>query len=125
MKLRIAREDFLKGKLLEPGWYAALVKDITEETSKKGDSQNWKIEFQILEDGPFKDCIVVKTFNEKAPGVAIPFFTAINGGKDIEADKEYDFSLCKNRKIRVYVGNKLYENRQINEVTDFRALAAA
>ena len=124
MKLRITRDDFLKGKLVEPGWYLANVAEITEETSKKGDSQNWRVDFQILEDGSYKDVKVLKVFNEKAPGIAIPFFTAMNGGKDIDADKEYDFSVCKNRKLRIYIGNKLYENRQVNEVTDFRPVGA-
>jgi hypothetical protein len=122
MKLRISRDDFLRGKLVEPAWYAALIKDIVEETSKKGDSQNWRVDFIIIEDGPFKDVPVQKYFNEKAPGVAIPFFTACNGGKEIEADKEYDFSACKGRKVRIYIGNRTFENRLVNEVTDFRAL---
>jgi hypothetical protein len=119
MKMKITREDFLKGKLLTPGWYNVLVAEIETGLSKKGDSTNYTIQFKILDDGPFKDCIVTKTFNEKAPGVAIPFFSAV-AGKEIEPDKDYDFEQTKNRKIALLVGNDTYNNRMVNAAMDFR-----
>ena len=119
MKLKITREDFLKGKLLTPGWYSVLISEIESGLSKKGDSTNFTVSFKVLDEGPFKDCIVMKTFNEKAPGVAVPYFSAV-AGKEIEPDKDYDFEMTKGRKISILVGNDTYNNRMINAVMDFR-----
>ena len=121
MKLRITRDDFLKGKLITPGWYTCKVTEVSQETSKKGDSQNFVVTCQILDEGSFKDCKVVKTFNEKAAGIAVPFFTAVNGGKEIAPDQEYDFEATRNRVVQVMVTNETYMNRLVNSVADFRA----
>lgn len=118
MKMRITREDFLKGKLLVPGKYNALISEIESGLSKKGDSTNYVVSFKILDDGAFKDCVVMKTFNEKAPGVAVPFFSAV-AGKEIEPDNEFDFEATKGRKIVILVGNDTYNNRMVNAVLDY------
>ena len=122
MKMKITREDFLKGKILTPGWYTCLVSDVESGLSKKGDSTNFGVSFKVLDDGPFKDCVVMKTYNEKAPGAAVPFFSAI-AGKEIEPDKDYDFEATKGRKLGVLVGNDTYNNRIVNAVLDFRPAA--
>lgn len=122
MKLNISREDFLRGKLVDPEWYSAEITGVDEDASKKGDSTNWKVNFRILEDGPFKDVPVIKTFNEKAPGIAIPFFCAVMGTTELEPDREYDFHATKGAKLRIYINNKQFENRLLNEVTDYKPL---
>jgi len=120
MKMRITRDDFLKGKLVSPGWYTAKIVEVIQETSKKGDSQNYVVTFQILDEGSFKDVKPMKTFNEKAPGVAIPFFTAVNNGVQIEPDMDYDFAATKNRTIQIMITNEPYNNRMVNSVVDYR-----
>ena len=110
MKLNISREDFLRGKLVDPEWYSAEITGVDEDPSKKGDCTNWKVNFRILEDGPFKDVPVIKTFNEKAPGIAIPFFTAVMGVTELEPDRESTSTLPR---VRSFVSTSTTSSSRI------------
>ena len=119
-KITISREDLQRGKVLDPGWYPAEITDVQDKASKKGDSINTTISFDIA-DGPFKGCKVFRLFNEKAPGFAVPFLQAL--GVEIPEDGgTFDLKNAIGRKIMVYVKNELYEGSMMNRVEGFKPL---
>lgn len=118
MKLRITADDLLRTKIVEPGWYPATVTKVDEHPSKAGDSINWDVTFQILGD---KEAGVscIRTFNEKAPGFAVPFLVAC-GAK--EGPGEFDLAATTGRKLMIFIKTSMYNNKARNEVSEFRPI---
>jgi hypothetical protein len=121
-KITISKEDLLRGKVLDPGWYAVSISDVQDKTSKKGDSINTTVFFDVIQEGPFTGCKLFRLFNEKAPGFAIPFIEAITG-KKLEEEGTYDLKAAIGRQIMVYVKNEIYEGAMQNRVEGFRPMA--
>lgn len=123
----ITREDVLRGKVLEPGWYPVTVKSVDEEVSSKGDSTNYVV--ILLVDGPehVAGTPLKVYFNEKAIGRSIPFINACAGKdlideKTVASDKPMTIDLGKTvgKSILAYVANGNYNGRTTNQVEDFR-----
>jgi hypothetical protein len=126
MKFRIQAEDLLRGTIIdEAGWYPCTVQSAEEKLSKSGDSMNCNITFKLLGPEKYNGVTVYKTFSEKAPGMAAPFFLAC-GAKADENGKllpgEFDFDATVGRKLQVYIKQRVYEGRPQNDVADFRPL---
>lgn len=117
-KMRITPEDHLKGKVIEPGVYVAVVRAVEEGASKTDQSQNWNVEFKISE-GVYKGVPVYKTFNEKGAGFAIPFIEACGGKIDPKADYELDFQKTLGATLRIVVKNNLYNGTMKNQIDGF------
>lgn len=116
----VTREDMLRSKILEPGWYKARIKDITQETASDGESTNTIVDFVVVE-GQFKDTPLKRWFSEKAPGFIVPFLTAC-GANVGENGGTFDLERSKGREIYIYVKNEMYQNKPTNKVEDFRSL---
>jgi hypothetical protein len=123
MKLVIKPSDVLRAKIVEPGWYPAVITDVVDSVAGTDQSANCTVHFQIL-DGKFKDVPVSRLFNEKAPGFAIGLIEALTKAKVSETE-ETAVSLDKDiigRKVMLEVKNDMYKNQMQNKVTEFRAI---
>ncbi len=123
MIFSISREDVLRGKTVEPGWYPCMVKEVSQEPASTDGSTNTIVDFTVT-DGPFKDVPLRRYFSEKAPGFAVNFLKALgatigdNGGN-------FDLEKAKGRKMMVYVKNEMYEGSTRNRVEDFKPMPSA
>lgn len=118
--LKITPEDHLKGKVIPPGVYQVDVHSIEEKKAGDG-SQNWNVQFKILE-GEYKGVTVYKTFNEKGAGFAIDFVTACGGKIDPKQSYDLDFNKTLHSKLKVMVTNRLWEGKMKNNVDGFMPL---
>lgn len=117
-------KDLLRGKVVKPNYYLVEIGSASEPMSKDGGSTNYLIDdATILEDETGdKEFTGVPTprwsFNSKAKGFMIPFFESLNGGEKIEANSRmrFDNSSLQGKKIYVFIGNKEYEGRMVNEI---------
>ncbi len=115
---RFTQKDINRGKLLDPGlWYRVKQVGVSEELSKKGDSMNITVDFEVL-NGPFQGCVLYRMFSEKAPGFAIPYFKAF--GVEVKEGDDYNFDALNGRMIEVFVKHREYEGKLSNDVIDFR-----
>ena len=123
----VTREDLLRSKTLDPGWYKATIKKIWQEPSNAGDSTNTWAEFSVVEGPAQKDnsnpqgTPLRRCFSEKAPGMIVPFLVAM-GAKVTENGGTFDVEKGVGRDILVYNENKMYEGRMLNNVSDFKAI---
>src|SRR5579864_6206134 len=117
MKLTITPEDKLKGKVIPPGVYKVEVHYVEETkagaNAKNPGSQNWNVQFTII-DGEYKGVSVYKTFNETAPGFAVPFVEACGGKLNPKEAFELDFHRTVKTHLRVVVSNSLYNGTMKN-----------
>jgi len=124
-KMRITADDLRRGTILDPNWYAAIVKSLEVKPSKGDGSTNWNYKLEILA-GKNKDgkelagVVVYRLFNEKAMGFAVPFLEAV--GFKIVEDGEIDPNYPIGKKLMIYIKNREYEGRLQNEVADFRPI---
>lgn len=117
----ITREDVLRGKIVDPGWYKCNITKTSQEPAGTDGSTNTWIDLTILE-GPFKDVPLRRVFNEKAPGFAISFIVAL-GGKVTEEGGSFDMERAKGKQVLAYVKNGMYNNRPQNQVEDFKPVS--
>lgn len=119
-KLQIKPEDHLKGKLVEPGVYLAQVKDVVEKPAKGDGSQNWNVEFKIIQEGSaFKGVPVYTCFSEKAPGFAIPFIEACGKKIDPKVEFDLDFQKTIGVTLKIVIKNELYQNKMTTKVDGY------
>lgn len=120
-KIRISREDMLKSKVVEPGWYPCEIVRSSEAPSKTDGSMNYTVEMKIL-DGPFKDVTVYRLFNEKGMGYAVRFLESLGAKVDPDKGGEFDLDRAVGKKLTVYIKNEIYEGQMRNRVEDFRPI---
>lgn len=118
-----SKRDLLQGKTVNPAWYRCKVDTVGEAPSKDGGSTNYPVDFTIMFEGDtgsteFADVPFQNNFNSKAIGMAVPFLTAL--GVPIEAEKRIDLKAAEGMSLDVYVGNKTYEGRILNDVKAYR-----
>src|SRR5678815_2429093 len=99
----ITKQDMLRTKTIDPGWYKVKVTKVTQEPAKTDGSTNTWVDF-IITDGPQKDVPLRKNFSEKAPGFAIPFLKAL-GTQIKEEGMTVDMERAKDKLLMVYVKN--------------------
>jgi hypothetical protein len=118
-KLTITPSDHLKGKLVEPGVYLAVVKKVDESNSKTDQSQNWNVEFQITQEGTYKGVPVYKTFNEKGAGFAITFVEACGGKINPKEDYDLDFQKTVGATLKIVIKNDLWQGKMKTQIDGF------
>ena len=123
--ITITKEDLLRGKILEAGWYHAEVKEIVEEVSKSGNSTNQVVDFIIIA-GPATG-VPLRTWLNDSPtskGLAfVPYLLAFGvdlNDKTIGSGKTFDTDATKGKKLDIYVQPSSYEGRAVNQIKDFR-----
>lgn len=121
--IRFSAADLLRGKVVEPAYYRAKINSVGEQPaaeSGKGPSTNYPVEVVIIKnadngDTTFANVPVTFNFNSKAMGFAIPFIRAL--GTEPTADAPIDLQAAEGMEIEMFIGNKTYQNRIINDVT--------
>jgi hypothetical protein len=112
-------EDMLRDKILDPGWYVVLIKDVVEGPSKDGGSTNYNVEGVVVAgasgESEFAGVPLRWNFNSKAISFAIGFLRAL--GVDVQPDTRYDLARAKDQTLQVYVRTGSYQDRPKNEVT--------
>lgn len=125
----VTREDMLRSKVLDPGWYKVKVKKVSQETAKSdGESTNTWVDMTVIggpnqQDGTLPvDVPVRRCFSEKAPGFIVPFLTAM-GAKIDQAGGTFDIEKAVGKELLVYVANRMWEGSLQNDVKDFKPVA--
>lgn len=117
--VRFTKEDFLAGKVVKPGYYHSLVKNVTTKPAKKDQSDVYNIQLRIVESGDYKGVPLTDYISEKAVGTAIPYIKACNGGKEPAPDESYLLENGVNKILKVLVGNSLYNGKITNTINDY------
>ena len=112
--------DLKRGTIVEPAWYTCRVTSVGEAPSKKGDSTNYPVEFEIVCNADNGDTThagvpVTNNFNSKAIGRAVGFIESIAGAKP-EPGKRIDLAAAEGRLIDVFIENDIYEGRPKNAI---------
>lgn len=124
--ISFSQKDLLRGKIVTPGWYRIHIENQGEKLAKDSQSTNYLMEATIVnndDDGSaeFVGVPLEWNFNSKAMGFIIGYLKAM--GHDVELDKRYDLGKTIGHDVVAFVGNKLYEGRILNNVTNqYRAL---
>lgn len=120
-KFTLAPEDFLRSKLVDPGWYRCRVKAVTEKAAKTDQSQNVYVDLVIIQDGRFKGVPLQRVFNEKAPGFAINYIKAFGAKLDESQTQTIELASTEGKEVDAYIkrGDDGKGNPK-NEVADFR-----
>ncbi len=66
----------------------------------------------------FTDVPVTFNFNSKAIGMAVPFLGAL--GVEVVAEKRMDLKAAEGMTLDIYIGNKQFEGRILNDVKAYR-----
>ena len=126
--ISFTEKDLKRGATVEPSFYLARIDDVGQAPAKDGGSMNYPVDLTILKDATngsekFNDVPVTFQFNSKAMGFAIGFMKVLNPELELKADQKYDLESAKGQMIEVFIGNKEYNGRILNDVkTDtFRA----
>lgn len=120
--------DLLRGTVVDPSWYRVFIEEIDGEgeASKDQKSTNYKVEGTILFDGDtgdtkFRGVPVTWNFNSKAMGFSKGLFEAV--GLKLEAKTRYRLEACAQREVDVFIGNKPYQGRTLNDINhQYRAI---
>lgn len=114
--------DLLRGRVVDPDWYRVLIDEIDAEgeLSRDQKSTNYKVEVTILfqadtGDAKFRGIPVTYNFNSKAMGFTRGLFEAC--GLPLKAKERYRLEACAGKEIDMFIGNKPYQGRTLNDVT--------
>lgn len=113
------QEDFLRGKIVAPGWYLMEVKEVGEKPAANGESTNFPTEARIIcndDDGSldFAGVPIVWNFNSKFKSAILGFLAAM--GQEVQPGQRVELKAAEGRKVAVYIDNKTYEGRILNNV---------
>lgn len=113
-------QDFLRGKLVQPAWYLMRIDEVGEKPSKDGGSTNYTVEGTIIknaQDGTeeYAGVPIIWNFNSKAKGFIIGFLQSL--GVDLKPGMRVELAAAVNKTLQVYVDNKTYEGRLLNNVS--------
>lgn len=117
--VRFTKEDFLAGKVVKPGGYHILVKNIITKPAKTDGSAVYHVQAKIVEPGDYLGVPLNDYISEKAEGMAIPFVKACNGGEDPNVDQNYELSNGIGKVIKAQVANTMFGSRVKNEISDY------
>ncbi len=113
--------DLLRGKVVEPAWYRVLIEEIDADgaLSKDQKSTNYNVEGTILFNGDsgdvqFRGIPITWNFNSKAMGFTKGLFEAM--GIELKAGERYRLEACASKEVDVFVGNKPYQGRILNDI---------
>src|SRR5690242_13962949 len=104
---KLTREDMLRSKVLDPGWYRVKIKKVYQKIANDNESMNTWVELVVVAgpaqrdgskvvDTPLKRC-----FSEKAPGFIVPFLQAL-GVTVTENGGDFDIEKTVGRELLAY-----------------------
>lgn len=117
--VRFSNEDFLAGKVMKPGLYHALVKNIPTKPAKSDGSDVYHVQLKVVQPGDYLGVPLADYISEKAQGTAINLVKACNGGIQPNADENYELMNAVGKVIKVQVSNSLYNGKVKNDVVDY------
>jgi len=117
--ITFSARDILKGKTVTPSWYRVHIESVGEALSKDKMSTNYPVEGTIVFNGDngskeFEGVPLDWNFNSKAVGFAKGYFAAF--GIEITAGTRYELANSAGKDLDVFVANKEYDGRIINDV---------
>ena len=112
-------QDFLRGKIVAPGWYLMEITSVTEKLAANGESTNYPTEGVIIKNDDddstdFAGVPVMWNFNSKFKSAVLAFLAAL--GQEVVPGQRVELEAAKGHKVAVYVDNKTYEGRILNDV---------
>jgi hypothetical protein len=122
-------QDFLRGKIVAPGWYLMEIGSVGEKPAANGESTNYPTEGTIIKNDDddstdFAGVPVMWNFNSKFKSAILAFLAAM--GQEVTPGQRVQLEAAVGKKIAVYVDNKTYEGRILNDVKHkYRAPKAA
>lgn len=121
-KFNVSDEDINYGKPIETAWYPFKLKNIKDKPASTDGSNVTHIRLVGLPGTPAENVPVLATFSEKAPGMIVKLWKALNPGVVLKAgmlevDKKYE-----GRDVDVYIGHDTYKGQTVNKAVDFRPL---
>lgn len=117
--VRFTNEDFLAGKVIKPGLYHILVKNVTTKPAKTDQSAVHNIQCKVVQPGDYFGVPVTDYISEKAEGTAIPFVRACLNGTEPKAGENYELANGIGQVIRAQISNNLYNGKVTNNITDY------
>ncbi len=111
------QEDLAGGVVVKPSWYRIRVNEVGEKPSKDKLSTNYPVEATVLFDGDngdteFAGAKVTIYLNSKGKGFIAAFLNAL--GEQVVPGR-VNLEAAKGMQLDTYIGNKLYEGRQVND----------
>lgn len=123
-KIKFTIEDINKSKLIEPGWYTFLIKNVKDMPNKKDAAKTNTVVSFVGQNGDAEGCEILSFFPEDYPAMAIPLAEALLG-RPVKLGDEVDFSPSVGTLIEGYVrhrkSDKKDDNRTFNEIAEFRS----
>lgn len=132
MQFNLSPDDFLRGKIVKPGWHHAEIVGYEEKMSKakvneRGESvppsAYVELKFKIL-DGEDAGVVVYNNFSEKAPGFIVPFLEALMGGDKKMERKAQTVTFSKDKILGQFVDIEVvrgtYNNKPTNNINGFK-----
>jgi hypothetical protein len=119
--VEFSQRDLLRGTVVDPSWYRCFIEEIDAEgeDSKDKKSTNYKVDVTILFDGDtgdskFRGVPILYNFNSKALGFTMGLFLAC--GLELKSGERYRLEACAGREVDIFIGNKPYLGRTLNDV---------
>ena len=122
ISFNISKEDLLRSKIVKPGVYTLLLKNVTEGPGKNDPLSNTITLDFVIESGvdPAAVGVPVKYWlSEKAAGLATGFLEAISGKKIDDAVQIPDMASLVGRKVKAYIKTNNFEGRPQNKIDGF------
>lgn len=119
--LDFTQEDIDRGKVVKPDFYVVNITEIEMRMSKDGQSQNYFLKGQIEKSmtGGSEEFKGIPTphwmFNSKAKGFIVSFLKD-GFGIEVAPGKRIDFDALQGQKVGVFIGNKDFEGRFVNDL---------
>jgi hypothetical protein len=109
--MQLTPDDFKRAKLIKPGWYPFLVKEMVTELNSKKDAENIVLDMECAEkESEFFGVPVKHWLSEKGaamPGGAVSFAVALDPKLDQAKAVNFDFSIGKGK----YIYAKIKQDR--------------
>jgi hypothetical protein len=122
MKWNVSPNDVSRGKLIgKPGWYTLEIAGYNEEQSKKGDSTNAVFDFRVISDDPNANGIEIRNwFNEKAPGIAVPFMKALGAEELPDGSMSVEFGKhLIGKRVQGFIKRGEFDGKPKNDISEF------
>lgn len=122
MIFNVTAEDFLKGTILNPGWYPCIIVGVSDTTSEKKGTAGVEITFKVVAPEQFKGVPLTVSFWESAPGMVLPLLDAV-AGKPIPRTPgalKVNEEALKGKTVDVEVKRGEWNNRAKNDVVNFK-----
>ena len=122
--MRVSRSDMKRANILDPGWYDMEIVDLKEETTKKKDSINTVVDFEVIApNNKRNNGTPLRVYiNEKFLDLGIKLIGALDPealDEDEGGSFDWDKDALKGTKLKGYVVTGTYNNRPQNELQNF------